>query len=92
MMSDFKNFECSRQILAKPVIMKPRKNQFCGRRVVPRGKAGGRTDGHVKVNFRFWNLCGGGGGELKMEIFFTKKRNGAGGFNILRRQNRMPKE
>jgi len=58
-MSDFKNSECSRQILAKPAILKPHKNQFSGHRVVPRGKAGGRTD-MSKLTSAFGTSAGGG--------------------------------
>jgi hypothetical protein len=43
MLSDFKNLDFSRKIVAKPAIIKPRENQFSGRRIVPRD-TGGRTD------------------------------------------------
>jgi hypothetical protein len=43
-MSDFKNPEYSRPILAKSAILEPRENQFSWRRDIPLGQAGGSTD------------------------------------------------
>jgi hypothetical protein len=52
--SDFTNLESSRQILAKPAIIKLRDNHFSGSRVVPCG----RTDRHGKLTAVLGTLAG----------------------------------